>query len=215
MDRIDYYTNRADDVDIYCYPGTEILINNKNIMDPELLKKYEKYMVSFALMQMHLEGFNGAFDIEHYKEIHKKLFEKIYPFAGKLRGINLIKGNTYFCRSYYVHSNLVSTLEKMKEDTESIHNYDEFIRWMSKYYLDLNLIHPFREGNGRTLREFLRQYVIHLNNKLGIGYYELDYSKMDKDALLQYTILDNPQLVEREFRKALVQIEPPMEKKYL
>ena len=88
------------------------------------------------------------------KEIHRFLFEDIYDFAGKLRTVNLAKGNFRFAPLMYLEAALAN-IEKMPQST-----YDEII----EKYVEMNIAHPFREGNGRSTRIWLDLML-----KKGIG----------------------------------------------
>lgn len=202
-----HYIDKFSDSDKNCYDGTTVLKNYFDIKDQEELDMYEKYFVSLELLKMREQGYIGNFDMNHYKLIHKNMFHNLFPFAGELRGTDMVKDKTYFCRSYYIYGNLERTLEEMKTSMLSIKSEDEYANKLAKYYAELNLIHPFREGNGRTLREFLRQYVVFLNEKLDFSSFELDYTKMDINALLDNTIKDNEEGLAQEFSKALIEIE--------
>ena len=95
----------------------------------------------------------------------------------------------------------------MKQNVVKIKDKETLEAYLGKYYLDLNIIHPFREGNGRTLREFLREYVIVINKILKTNYY-LDYnlSKKTKKQLLKASILDDEELAIKVFSK-IIKIE--------
>lgn len=92
----------------------------------------------------------------------------------------------------------------MKQNVVKIKDKETLGAYLGKYYLDLNIIHPFREGNGRTLREFLREYVIVINKILKTNYY-LDYnlSKKTKKQLLKASILDDEELAIKVFSKII------------
>ena len=116
----------------------------------------------------------GALDkLEHGKftslqAIHKALFEDIYDFAGKLRTVNLAKGNFRFVPLMYLEAALAN-IDKMPQST-----YDEII----EKYVEMNIAHPFREGNGRSTRLWLDQML-----KAGIGQV-VDWSRVDKEDYL-------------------------------
>ena len=97
--------------------------------------------------------------------IHKALFEDIYDFAGKLRTVNLAKGNFRFVPLMYLEAALAN-IDKMPQST-----YDEII----EKYVEMNIAHPFREGNGRSTRLWLDQML-----KAGIGQV-VDWSRVDKE----------------------------------
>ena len=100
--------------------------------------------------------------------IHKYLFEDIYDFAGKLRTVNLAKGNFRFAPLMYLEAALAN-IEKMPQDT-----FDEII----EKYVEMNVAHPFREGNGRSMRIWLD---LMLKNRIA---QVVDWSKVDKEDYL-------------------------------
>ena len=102
------------------------------------------------------------------QEIHKCLFEELYDFAGKIRTVNLAKGNFRFAPVMYLEAAL-GNIEKMPQST-----YDEII----EKYVEMNVAHPFREGNGRSMRIWLDLML-----KNGIGQV-VDWSKVDKEDYL-------------------------------
>ena len=100
--------------------------------------------------------------------IHRALFENIYDFAGELRTVNLAKGNFRFAPLMYLEAAL-GNIDKMPQST-----FDEII----EKYVEMNIAHPFREGNGRSTRLWLDQML-----KAGIGQV-VDWSKVDKEDYL-------------------------------
>ena len=102
------------------------------------------------------------------KAIHKALFEDIYDFAGKLRTVNLAKGNFRFAPIMYLEAALTN-IEKMPQST-----FDEII----EKYVEMNVAHPFREGNGRSMRIWLD---LMLKNRIA---QVVDWSKVDKEDYL-------------------------------
>ena len=102
------------------------------------------------------------------KAIHKALFEDIYDFAGKLRTVNLAKGNFRFAPLMYLEAALTN-IEKMPQST-----FDEII----EKYVEMNVAHPFREGNGRSMRIWLD---LMLKNRIA---QVVDWSKVDKEDYL-------------------------------
>ena len=87
---------------------------------------------------------------EGLKEIHRYLFQECYGTAGKIRKHDIQKGDTVFCRAMYLEDNL-KTVSKMPENT-----FEEII----EKYVEMNIMHPFYEGNGRTTRIWLDQMLI-------------------------------------------------------
>ena len=102
------------------------------------------------------------------QSIHKYLFEDIYDFAGELRTVNLAKGNFRFAPLMYLQAAL-ENIDKMPQS-----NFDEIV----EKYVEMNIAHPFREGNGRSTRIWLDHI---LKNEIGKV---VDWSKVDKEDYL-------------------------------
>ena len=114
-----------------------------------------------------LDSLNAG-TFESLKEIHKYLFEDIYEFAGTLRTVNLAKGNFRFSPEMYLEASL-SNIYKMPQST-----YEEVI----EKYVEMNIAHPFREGNGRSTRIWLDCILKKELSKV------VDWSKVDKEDYL-------------------------------
>lgn len=108
----------------------------------------------------------GKFSI--LQAIHKYLFEDIYDFAGKLRTVNLAKGNFRFAPLIYLEAALAN-IDKMPQST-----FDEII----EKYVEMNIAHPFREGNGRSTRIWLNHILKTKIDRV------VDWSKVDKEDYL-------------------------------
>lgn len=166
-DRKDYVQS------IYCYPDTEVYLNLFGIMDSDELSKLEADLTSIRLSELSLNQKRGRFGVAHLKNIHKFIFQDIYPFAGKIRVEDISKGDTQFCLSQFIETNLEAILVKLKSENYLVDCTKEiFVQKMAFYMAELNIIHPFRECNGRAIREFLRQ-LAYRNG------YELNWYKVD------------------------------------
>ena len=106
--------------------------------------------------------------LEALVKIHRHLFKDIYEFAGQLRTVNIAKGNFRFASAIYLNEALKS-IEKMPQST-----FDEII----EKYVEMNIAHPFREGNGRSARIWLDLILKSELKKV------VDWSKVDKDDYL-------------------------------
>ena len=148
-----------------------ILENKLNITDPAELAREEERISKIRAKEMFETGYldtleSGTF--ETLKKIHKCLFEKIYEFAGELRNVNIAKGNFRFVPLAYLEV-AIKNIEKMPQST-----YEEMI----EKYVELNIAHPFREGNGRSTRIWLD---LILKKELNLV---VDWSKVDKTDYL-------------------------------
>ena len=156
---------------IYCYKDSDVLVNKFDIHDNKKLEEIERKIVLAKLYELRQNHQIGNFDDSHFVGIHRFLFEDIYPFAGLFRNENIAKGNFSFAEWEYIEDELKKLLDQLKEENY-LQNLDRdtFIKRLSYYMAELNVLHPFREGNGRTIREFIRQlaykngYILNLKN---------------------------------------------------
>ena len=162
----DLYENRHS---IYCYPKSNVLINKLEIKDIDLLQKYEAKITAAKLLSLRQKGIIGNFDIQHVKDIHFYLFEDIYPFAGKFRTENIGKGVFRFAEWQYIEPELTKLLKKLEAENY-LSNLDKnnMAQRLAYYMSELNVLHPFREGNGRTIREFIRELALKNNYILNL-----------------------------------------------
>ena len=94
----------------YCYDGTEILVNNFNILNQEQLETVERRISALMLTKIQIQdvpSFKEVFNIDYLCRLHKEVFGKIYPFAGEIRRENISKGHTPFCRPEFIASNAI------------------------------------------------------------------------------------------------------------
>ena len=168
---------------IYCYPDTDVLKNKLGIKDVDLLKEAETELTQLRLYKLQREPIEGRFTATHFQKIHKYIFQDVYYFAGKIREETIIKGNTKFCESPFIRNNLDKYLGELREENYLIgKGIKEFSNRTAYYMAELNIIHPFREGNGRALREFIRC----LGLKSG---YIINWDSVDKEEFLKASIL--------------------------
>lgn len=143
---------------IYCYPGTNILKNKLDIRDSNKLFKIEKQIVLVKSYILRQNKIQYTFDKKHFLYLHEFLFGDIYPFAGKFRTENIYKGSFTFASWEYIESELDRLLKELKSENFLQELDKENLSKRLAYYLsELNVLHPFREGNGRTIREFIRE----------------------------------------------------------
>ena len=149
-----------------------MLLDNKlGISDSFKLADEEEKISKKKALEMFQTGFLDSLQagsLEALIQIHKYLFEDIYEFAGQLRTVNIAKGNFRFAPAIYLNEALKS-IEKMPQST-----FDEII----EKYVEMNIAHPFREGNGRSTRIWLD---LILKSEINMV---VDWSKVDKDDYL-------------------------------
>ena len=187
----------------YFIPGSENVLKNKlGIINSEELKNKESEIVFKKLIELYENPIHGNFDKKHLCDIHKYLFEDIYPFAGEYRTVFMGKGNLYVTSVENINMELEIVLKEMKEELDDCRSHEDYARFLANTYSALIKVHPFREGNGRTTREFLRELV-----EEKIPNYLLDWSKVDGNNMLEGIRMSffTKTLLEFEFVKALVE----------
>lgn len=163
--------------DIYCYEGTEVLKNKFNITDLSELQELERNITAVKEILV-LEDKKSELNFSFLKKIHRTLFCDIYSWAGKVRTIDIAKG-TLFCRTFAISDEAERIFLELKEE-----NYlkdcprEELHKRMSYYMSEINALHPFREGNGRTQRLFMAV----LAKRLG---YFLDFTVISEDDMIE------------------------------
>lgn len=152
--RYDVYTTVQS---IYCYPDSNVLKNKLNIRDLRELKDVEEKFVAIKQLVLLQKPIPGRFTINHLLRIHRFLFEDVYPFAGHIRREQISKGETLFfppdlikreLRRVFGEIHETGMLQEKKPQSQ--------IQHLSHVMAELNIIHPFREGNGRSIRELIR-----------------------------------------------------------
>ena len=178
--KYDVYTTTQS---IYCYPDSNVLKNKLNIRDNKLLKTAEEEITLIKQMELLKSPIKGNFSKAHLMNIHKFIFEDIYSFAGKIRREQISKADTLFYPPNLIDRELDKVFAKIKEknmlkETDDKKVFDNLAYVMA----ELNIIHPFREGNGRSIREFIRLMA----KRMG---YDLNWGNADKEELLEASIL--------------------------
>lgn len=182
--------------DPYCYPDSRVLKNKLNIHDFDELSFAERKLAKYRSRELLESPIVGRFDFKHLKAIHKYLFQDIYDWAGEVRTVDIAKGNL-FCRAFAIELEAERIFGELKKE-----NYlqdlpvADFGKRLAYYFSEINALHPFREGNGRTQREFIRQLAFQNNYFLSFvgisdeemigaskASFNLDYSLMEKIIL--------------------------------
>lgn len=147
------------------------LKNKLGITDSLELAHTEEKISKTKALELFETGLLDTFEVGTFKglsQIHKYLFEDIYDFAGKIREVNIAKGGFRFASVMYL-SEALESISKMPQST-----FDEII----EKYVEMNVAHPFREGNGRSTRIWLDAI---LKKELG---HVIDWSKVNKEDYL-------------------------------
>ena len=163
-----------------CYPGSDVLINLLDLRTAEDLDEAERYINELAAAK--LEFIPPPYSLATLKDVHRTLFDKIYSWAGEIRTLAISKGNTRFCSPEFIEREVAKEFSKMAnagwfED----YSRDHLIHSVAEMYGNINVAHPFREGNGRTQR-IVFEYIIY-----NAGY-SIDWHSVDRQGWIDACI---------------------------
>ena len=142
--------------DPYCYPGSTVLRNLFDLRDQNELSRVEAKVSVLRLDQLRQRPLTGKFDLDHLQQIHRHIFRDVYPWAGQLRTVSMSKGESLFCRHEFVASEGERIFTQLRgENSLRGQPRDLFCERLAFYFGEINALHPFREGNGRSQRVLL------------------------------------------------------------
>ena len=167
--------------DPYCYPNSRTLKNKLDITDIDELHDEERNLSNLRAEELMHDPIKGQFDFAHLQKIHHYLFQDIYDWAGEVRTVDVAKSNL-FCRYFAIQPEAERIFRELKSEKylQGL-NTGAFAERLAYYFSEINALHPFREGNGRTQREFIRQLAFQSN-------YFLSYAGVAKDEMVQASI---------------------------
>ena len=169
--------SRYDADDTYCYPGTDVLRNKAEITNAEDLDAYEGELSTLRSIEILENPIAGQFDLAHLQRIHLALFQDVYEWAGKIRTVDISRGNSRFANVRFIESAASDIFNKLaRENWLRGLDADTLSKRLAHYLSEINALHPFREGNGRVQRIFISQ----LSQSAG---YQLDYSDLEQEQI--------------------------------
>lgn len=149
-------------MDPYVYPGTNVLKNLRDIRNAEALSQFEAMATTRRGIELEHRRLAGAFDSAQLRAIHRYIFQDVFDWAGEFRTVNISKSGDSFAFHEYIVPTLNKTFDDLRNERHLGGSYPETFARRAAYYLgEINAIHPFREGNGRAQREFIRQFALH------------------------------------------------------
>ncbi|QWE08158.1 Fic/DOC family protein [Polynucleobacter ibericus] len=169
--------SRYDADDTYCYPGTDVLRNKAEITNAQDLDSYEGELSTLRSIEILENPVAGQFDLAHLQRIHLALFQDVYDWAGKIRTVDISRGNSRFANVRFIESAANDIFNKLaRENWLKGLDADTLSKRLAHYLSEINALHPFREGNGRVQRIFISQ----LSQSAG---YQLDYSDLEQEQI--------------------------------
>lgn len=139
--------------DPYCYKGTFVLKNLASIKDAATLEAFELEMSTLRAEEP-LPA--GLFTPAHYRRVHHHLFQDVYRWAGKYRTVRTGKAGNWFCYPEHIDGSMKQLFKKVaRPELKSGASVADFLDASADFLAELNAIHPFREGNGRSQLAFM------------------------------------------------------------
>ncbi|MFJ3481940.1 putative adenosine monophosphate-protein transferase Fic [Pseudomonas sp. NPDC090202] len=166
--------------DPYCFPDTAILRNRFGIYDEQILAEAER-----ALSEVAAESIDFApppYDLAYLQQIHSRLFSDLYDWAGELRTVDISKDDTHFCTT----SRVVPEADKLFKALAKANWFQgleraALVAACAELFGDLNVVHPFREGNGRAQRILFEHIVVNAG-------YEISWWAVEPEEWLRANI---------------------------
>ena len=138
-----------------CYPGMSVLVNKLDIHNHSDLDEAETLTFLVQSAQLEAATPSGPLDSAYYKALHATLFSPLYDWAGHPRTVNISKKDTNFCPASELERCCEAFFARLQASNEfSGLSRAQFVAALADAYHSLNMLHPFREGNGRTQRLF-------------------------------------------------------------
>jgi cell filamentation protein len=146
--------------DHYCYPDSDVLINRYDIREQTLLDQAERDVTALTIHTIKLS--HPPFTLQSLCHIHYCLFNELYSWAGQIRDISISKGETRFCQPAFILREAEKLFAKLAcERWLEQADHEAFCHQVAWYYCEFNILHPFREGNGRALRILFEHFILH------------------------------------------------------
>lgn len=166
--------------DPYCLDNSNVLINKLGITDEEELEEAEQQLTELAALDIDFS--HPPYNLNYLLKLHRKLFGDIYGWAGDIRSIDLAKGDTRFCNC----SRIMVESDKQFQVLADANYFEDDSREMlvahaAQLYVELNMTHPFREGNGRAQRILFEHIIINCG-------YEFSLNALSEEEWLQANI---------------------------
>lgn len=165
-----------------CYPNTTVLINKLGITDENILKENESFITGTVAAKLIGTPLKESFGFDDYKAIHYELFSELYDWAGEIRKIVLSKAATVFAKPDEIEMLGYNAFDRLRRKNYLVGLPEQdFVAEVAELYNTINILHPFREGNGRTQRVFFKQLIRNAG-------YDIEYSNLNSEYLMVATI---------------------------
>lgn len=187
---------------IYCYPNSDVLKNILEIYDQDRLNSAEVEFTQYRLATYQYVKLS-EFNLETWKNIHFYLFQDIYEWAGELRTVKISKAETMFAMPSQLESYGNYQFQQLKKEKYLCElSRSQFVGRLAYHFGELNLLHPFREGNGRSQRLLFELIALNAG-------YALSWINVDNAGWIPANVAaakGNSKPLEHLFEKVVVEI---------
>lgn len=161
--------------DPYAYRHADVLKNRAGLRDPALLEAFELEMTALRAEEPLPDG---RFDPAHYRAVHRHLFQDVYGWAGRYRTVRTSKNGHMFCYPENIGHSMAALFARLQDEPfTGGGDFEAFASAAADFLAELNAIHPFREGNGRTQLAFLHLVALRAGQPL-------DLSRIEPERML-------------------------------
>jgi cell filamentation protein len=168
--------------DHYLDTNTGILKNRLGITTEAELEKAEAAFASVRSYELARNPLKGGFDLKHLKAIHHYMFKDLYEWAGRTRSIDISKGQSFFAHHPHIEASAKLLFDKLAQEKHLAGlSKNDFSERAATYLGEINALHPFREGNGRTQREFI-SHLAYTND------YYIEWQHISQTDIIQASI---------------------------
>jgi len=166
--------------DPLCYPGSSVLRNRLDLTEDHALHNAERTLSEIAAASIDFDL--PPYDLLYLQRIHRTLFGDIYKWAGELRAVDISKGDTHFCNVTRIEAESAKLFRQLAATNwfEGMTRH-HLVSAAAELYGDLNMIHPFREGNGRAQRILFDHIIVNAG-------YEISWWEVEEREWIQANI---------------------------
>lgn len=190
--------------DAYCYPGSTVLRNKLDIRDELTLSEAEQQLSTIAADKVEFSP--PPYSLAYLQNIHRALFSDLYEWAGELRTVGVAKQDTRFCQPQFMEKEAGKIFKNIAAANwfEEMDRTDLIVA-VADAYSDINVVHPFREGNGRAQR-ILFEHLI-MNAGFEISWWGIEKDEWIFANIAAYNCIPRP--MEEVFEKCIGQMIQP------
>lgn len=168
--------------DPYVYPGTDVLKNRPGIRDVDRFRRFEAHAVRLRELELRRQPAAPPFDLPALQRIHLQLFQDVYAWAGQLRTVKISKAGVPFALPIHIDREAARLFSELRA-AQYLQGLPRggFVDRLAYFLGEVNALHPFREGNGRSQRELFRQIAL-------CAGWDLDFDAMDPEENIASSI---------------------------